>query len=185
MAPMIPDPCRFPALGKDRVSRFVSAGLFTLAACWVAPGGLVAQGQDTLFQSPGDSLTLAFEREVFAYPDYARRNPFKSLLGGQAGPRFESLLLLGIIYSPFVGESIALFAEGTRTMTPGTGGAPDTYEVVLTGGSYRVREGEIIGNGNVTLRTIEEHHVNIDVEELGRIDPRIMPLPRGTSGGGP
>ena len=166
--------------------RFGRMGLFILAVGSLVPGGLTGQaGQDTTARSPGDSLTLAFEREVFTYPEYARRNPFRSLLGGDEGPCFESLLLLGILYSPFAGESIALFAEGTRAVTPATASSRETYTVELTGGTYRVREGDIIGNGNVTVRTIEESQVNIEVEEYGLFDSRIMLLPRATSGGGP
>ena len=86
--------------------RIVYACLFVLTAGWLVPGALV--GQDTPTQELGDSLALAFEREVFTYPEYARRNPFKTLLAADGGgPRFESLLLLGILYSPFAGESIA------------------------------------------------------------------------------
>ena len=166
--------------------RFGCTGLFILAVGSLVPGGLAGQaGQDTTAQFSGDSLTLAFEREVFTYPEYPRRNPFKSLLGGDEGPRYESLLLLGILYSPFAGESIALFAEGTRSITPAAAGVPESYTVELTGSSYRVREGEIIGNGNVTVRTIEVDQVNIDVEEFGLFESRIMLLPRATSGGGP
>ena len=168
--------------------RFVRAGLFILAVGWLVPGGAAGQGQDTqdaAAQATADSLTLAFEREVFTYPDYARRNPFRSLLGGDEGPRFESLLLLGILYSPFAGESIALFAEGTRSVTPATAGVPETSTVEVTGGTYRVREGARVGNGNVTVRTIETDQVNIEVEEFGLYESRIMLLPRATSGGGP
>ena len=162
--------------------RFVCVGLFTLAVGWLVPEGLAGQDpQDAAAQASADSLTLSFEREVFTYPDYARRNPFKSLLGGDEGPRFESLLLLGILYSPFAGESIALLAEGTRSITPATAG----YTVDLTGGTYRVREGEIVGNGNVTVRTIGLDQVAVDVAEFGLFETRIMLLPRATSGGGP
>ncbi len=166
--------------------RFGRMGLFILAVGSLVPGGLAGQaGQDSTAQFSGDSLTLAFEREVFTYPDYPRRNPFRSLLGGDEGPRFESLLLLGILYSPFAGESIALFAEGTRAVTPSTANSRETYTVELTGGTYRVREGETIGNGNVTVQTIEVDQVNIEVEEFGLFESRIMLLPRATSGGGP
>ena len=125
--------------------RIVYACLFVLTAGWLVPGALV--GQDTPTQDLGDSLALAFEREVFTYPEYARRNPFKTLLAADGGgPRFESLLLLGILYSPFAGESIALFGEGTRSVDSGNAGAPETVTVELTGGTYRVREGATLGN---------------------------------------
>ncbi len=164
-------------------TRVVYACLFVLAAGWLVPGALV--GQDTPTQGLGDSLALAFEREVFAYPEYARRNPFKTLLSADGGgPRFESLLLLGILYSPFAGESIALFGEGTRSINPGDAGAPETTSVELTGGTYRVREGATLGN--LTVRSIERLQVTVELVEFGIMDSRTMLLPRGTSGqGGP
>ena len=166
--------------------RFVCAGFVLLAVGWLVPGGLAGQDtQGTAAQSPGDSLTLAFEREVFSYPEYARRNPFKSLLGGEEGPRFETLVLFGIIYSPFAGESIALLGEGTRTITPASPGVSETITLELTGSTYRVREGAIVGNGNVTVRSIEVDQITVDVAEFGTFETRIMLLPRATSGGGP
>ena len=166
--------------------RFVGAGFFLLAVASLVPGGLAGQDtQDTPAQTSTDSLTLAFEREVFAYPEYFRRNPFRSLLGCDEGPRFESLVLFGIIYSPFAGESIALLGEGTRTLDPGPTGAPESYTLALTGGTYRVREGEMVGNGNVTVQTIEVDQVAVEVAEFGRSETKIMLLPRATSGGGP
>ena len=168
------------------------AGLFMLAVGWLVPGGLAGQGlvaggglaaQEAL--ALGDSLTLAFEREVFAYPEYSRRNPFRSLLGGDEGPRFETLVLLGILYSPFAGESIALLGEGTRVLNPGALGARESYTLELTGGTYRVREGEIVGNGNVIVRTIGLDQITVEVTEFGLFEERIMLLPRATSGGDP
>ncbi len=163
--------------------RIVYACLFVLTTGWLVPGALA--GQDTPAQGLGDSLALAFEREVFAYPEYERRNPFKTLLAADGGgPRFESLLLLGILYSPFAGESIALFGEGTRSINPGTADAPETTTVELTGGTYRVREGATLGN--LTVRSIERLQVTIELVEFGIIENRTVLLPRSTSGqGGP
>ena len=49
---------------------------------------------------PPDSTALVMEREVFQYPEYARRNPFAPLLSAEGGgPRFERLVLLGIMFS--------------------------------------------------------------------------------------
>lgn len=187
MALMIPDLCRFPSRRWDRVRiRFVRAGFFLLAVGWLDPGGLAGQDtQDAPAQSPGDSLTLAFEREVFVYPEYFRRNPFKSLLGGEEGPRFEALVLFGLLTSPFAGESIALIGEGTRTVIPASLGVPETITLEVTGRTYRMREGEIVGNGNVTVRTIAVDQVIVEVAEFGRVETRIMLLPRASSGGGP
>ncbi len=190
---LIPDLCRFRSWGRDHVSiRLVYAGLFMLAVGWLVPGGLAGQGlvaggglavQDSV--ALADSLTLAFEREVFSYPEYSRRNPFRSLLGGDEGPRFETLVLLGILYSPFAGESIALLGEGTRLLNPGAPGARESYTLELTGGTYRVREGEIVGNGNVTVRTIDLDQITVEGTEFGLFEERIMLLPRATSGGDP
>ena len=183
----IPDLWRFPSWERDRVSiRFVYRGLFILAVGWLVPGELAGQGavQDSLAQST-DSLTLAFEREVFSYPQYSRRNPFESLLGGDEGPRFEALVLVAILYSPFAGESIATLGEGSRILNPAAPGVPESSTLQLTGGTYRVREGGRVGNGNVTVRTIEEDRVTVDVAEFGLFETRIMELPSATSGGGP
>jgi hypothetical protein len=162
--------------------RVVYACLFALTAGWLVPGALV--GQDTPTQL-GDSLALAFEREVFVYPEYSRRNPFKTLLTADGGgPRLENLLLLGILYSPFAGESIALFGEGTRSVNPSTPDAPETVTVELTGATYRVREGATLGN--LTVRSIERLQVTIELVEFGIMESRTLLLPRGTSGqGGP
>ena len=63
--------------------RVVYACLFVLTAGGLVPGALV--GQDTPAEQSGDSLALAFEREVFAYPEYERRNPFGTLLSADSG----------------------------------------------------------------------------------------------------
>ena len=176
-------------------TRFVYACLSMLAVGWLAPGGLDAQrliggmGQDAPAEQTGrqleDSLALAFEREVFVYPEYERRNPFKTLVSADGGgPRFENLLLLGILYSPFAGESIALFGEGTRTTTPAIGNVSETVAVELTGGTYRVREGATLGN--LTVSQIGRQQVTIELVEFGLTESRTLLLPRGVPGqGGP
>ena len=178
----IPDLRRFPSWGIDRLSsRLAYRCLFMLALGWLVPGQGAAQ------DSPAstDSLTLAFEREVFSYPQYSRRNPFRSLLGSEEGPRFESLVLVSILYSPFSAESIATLGEGTRRLNPPVPGVPDSYSLELTGATYRVREGTTVGNGNVTVRKIEANQVTVDVSEFGLFETRIMELAGATSGGGP
>ena len=79
----------------------------------VMPGAVWAQNPPSASQ---DTTELSFEREVFSYPQYARRNPFAPLLSAEGGgPRFERLILLGILYAPDGENSLALFGEGTRT----------------------------------------------------------------------
>ena len=119
------------------------------------------------------------------YPEYVRRNPFKTLLSAEGGgPRLENLLLLGILYSPFPGESIALFGEGTRTVNPASPAGPETVTVELTGGTYRVSEGATLGS--LTVSSIGRQEVTIELTEFGITETRTLLLPRGTSGqGGP
>ena len=93
-------------------------------------------------------------------------------------------MLLGILYSPFAGESIALFGEGTRTLSNVAPGVPGTLTVDLTGATYQVKEGATLGN--LTVRTIERLQVIVELVEFGIMESRTMTLPRGTSGqGGP
>ncbi len=143
------------------------------------------QGQEPVGPPLPDSTVLAFEREVFSYPEYERRNPFRTLLADEGGgPRFERLLLLGIVYSSDESRSVAVLAEGTRTVTPGVLGVADVVTVEITGGTYQVRVGDVLGN--VTIMRIDRHQIAIEVEEFGISDSRIMELPRNTAGqGGP
>jgi hypothetical protein len=61
----------------------------------------------------GAAAELAFEREVFAYPVFQRRNPFAPLLAnGAAGPRFEIMKLEGILYDADPRFSLALISAG-------------------------------------------------------------------------
>jgi hypothetical protein len=143
------------------------------------------QGQEPVEPPPVDTTALAFEREVFSYPEYERRNPFRTLLADEGGgPRFERLLLLGIVYSSDESQSVAVLAEGTRTVTPGELGVADAVTVEVTGGTYQVRVGDVVGN--VTIMRIDRGEIAIEVEEFGISDSRIMELPRNTAGqGGP
>ena len=65
---------------------------------------------------PQEPVELVFEREMFAYPTFERRSPFRSLVGDtDAGPRFEQVRLRGIIWSTDPARSVALFSEGGGT----------------------------------------------------------------------
>ena len=157
--------------------------LFVLALLLIVHPHL--EGQEPVGSAQLDTTALAFEREVFTYPVYERRNPFRTLLAGDGGgPRFERLLLLGIIYSDDPTQSLALFAEGTRTVTPAGAGVPETVTVEVTGGTYQVRNGESVGN--VTVIRIDRQQVAIEVEEFGIRESRVMAILRNTAGqGGP
>ncbi len=107
-----------------------------------------------------DTIPLVFERELFSYPDFDRRNPFEPLTGETAGPRFEDLRLLGVILSSDPQRSVALM---------GTGGGD-------AGGSFRTRTGDVIGN--VRVLEIQEDQVIVEVEEFGERDRRSLDLQR-------
>ena len=132
-------------------------------------------------QNPPDSVdaALVMEREVFEYPEYARRNPFAPLLSAEGGgPRFERLVLLGIMFSSDPASSIALFGEG----------APATAEAGMTliagTRTYRLRVGDKIGN--TTVLDIQNRSVRVAVDQFGQSEQHTMELRRRTVGqGGP
>jgi len=149
--------------------KFLSGCLLISAVCALGPDGVTGQAGA---QGTSDSLALAFEREVFVYPEYARRNPFRTLLSADdGGPRFESLLLLGILFSPFADESVALFGEGSRAVDEA-----GIITVELTGDTYRVREGDTLGS--VTIRLIERAQVTVELVEFGLTESRVVELSR-------
>ena len=152
--------------------------LCTLVA--IVPGALSAQDPPPPPPPLTDTTALVFEREIFVYPEYARRNPFRPLLTAEGGgPRFERLILLGIILADDPAQSIALFAEGSRTTV-----SPTEITVEVTGGSYRLRVGERLGT--MTVVEIQLRQVVVDVEEFGLSERRVVPLPVRTAGqGGP
>lgn len=140
----------------------------------LAPKGLLAQQngmpQDNL--PDGSETELVFEREVFAYPDYGRRNPFKALVSGDdSGPRFEDIRLLGVIVSSDPRSSVALFGVSE----PGGG---RTGPVVKT---YRARLGDRLGN--TRLLDIERRKVTVEVEEFGLTERRSLEVKRPGEGG--
>lgn len=119
--------------------------------------------------APGDTTELVFEREVFSYPSFERRNPFRPLVGGaDGGPRFDQLELLGIIQSPRPELSVALL---------GVGGASGAL-----GETYRVRQGQTLGNTRIL--DIQRSRVIVEVTEFGLTEQRVLELERPDDGGG-
>jgi len=118
-----------------------------------------------------DSVTLVFEREVFFYPQYQRRDPFAPLISGdEVGPRFEGLQLLGVIYSTDPEKSVALL--GPRAEQANDPAAMRTY---------RMRRGEHLGN--IRILQIQETRIVVEIEEFGMREQRIMQLQRPGQGG--
>jgi hypothetical protein len=137
-----------------------------------------AEGQQGVETAAGDSRELVFEREVFSYPQYDRRNPFRPLTGDETGPRFENLVLMGRILSAAPGGSVALV--GARP--PGSTRLQGPVQ------TYRLRVGDVIGNSRIL--EIRESMIVVEVEEFGlfevrtlelvRTAPRVAPPPSGT-----
>lgn len=150
-----------------------STAAAALAAALLLPAGLAAQqqggapGAQPPAGPPEEPTELVFEREVYSYPDYERRNPFRPLVSqDEAGPRFELLRLLGVIYSNDPQRSVALFGVGGG----GEGGV-----------TYRLRVGDVLGNTRVMA--IDRDRVLVEVEEFGVTEERVLELPRRGQGG--
>ncbi len=152
-----------------------------LLGCVVAlalPGGAAAQqAADTTAKPAAPPPELVFEREVFDYPSYERRNPFKPLTSNESGPRFEDIQLEGIIYSPDPKRSVALLSAGNLQQ-----GAPAPGAAGGGAQSRRVRIGESWGN----VRVVEIHRAEIvvDVNEFGTNERRTLQLARRKGQGG-
>ena len=120
---------------------------------------------------------LVSEREVFYYPRYERRNPFAPLLiGDEAGPRFEEVQLMMIIFSADPSRSVALF--GPKGGVEGLTGIAAQEAAAL---NYRVRRGDRMGN--VRILEIQRTRVVVEVQEFGLTEQRIMELRRPGEGG--
>ncbi len=105
-----------------------------------------------------------YEREIFAYPAFERRDPFLPLdPDTQAGPRFGDLALSGVLYNPQLG-SVAILTDRT------------------TGRRYRARERDIIGTARVVRIRIEEVDFVITSFGVSRRETLRVRRERGTGG---
>lgn len=120
---------------------------------------------------PADSIQLVFEREVFTYPSFERRDPFRSLADDDdLGPRFEDLVLLGVVLTPRPGSSVAVL--GARPP-----GSPSDQPATRM---FRLRSGERVGN--VRVIEIREGEVVVAVEDFGIVDTRMLTMPDPQAG---
>jgi hypothetical protein len=115
---------------------------------------------------PAPEPELVFEREVFQYPSFTRRNPFVPLEGAGGELRFEQLSLIGIMYSDDPSASVAILSTG------GVSVAEDGTVTPVAGDAYNAKVGQRIGN--TTIREIQRDRVLVDVEEFGLTDRRTM-----------
>jgi hypothetical protein len=139
---------------------------------------VVAHAQDTQQQVRAADTELVFEREVFQYPSFTRRNPFIPLEGVQGGgPRFEQLSLIGIIYSPDPGLGLATLSTG------GVQVAEDGTTSPVEGESYNLKVGESVGN--TTVVEIRRDAVIVDVEVFDEVERITMNFVSRREGGTP
>jgi hypothetical protein len=148
-----------------------------LAACaaFLALPALGRAQAPTPPQRPPREPELVYEREVFTYPTFTRRNPFVPLEGAQGGVRFEHLSLIGVMYSPDPAASVAIVSTGGYTIQDDGTLSP------VEGNAYHVKVGQRIGN--VTIREIQRDRVVVDVEEFGLTDRRTMTFLSRRQGG--
>lgn len=86
-----------------------------------------AQAASASSQGGRDEAVQVYEREVFDYPAAGRRDPFRPLNAGESiGPRFDDLLLTGVLHNPVIASVATLTDQKTRRR-------------------YRVREGDVLG----------------------------------------
>lgn len=108
--------------------------LMAFAGLGVEPA-IPAPAQDTVTAQPpaqqAAPTEAIYRRERFVYPTDNRRNPFLSLLDLEdAGPQFENLDLVGIIFGGSAGSVATLIDNATDKR-------------------YRVRRGANVGNARV------------------------------------
>jgi hypothetical protein len=153
--------------------------LAALAGMALLPVVALAQ-QDTVPPPPGQQQAeLVAEREVFRYPLYERRNPFRALVAGVEGaPRFDQLRLMGIIYSDDPGSSVAIVGTSIVQLSEDA-----TTVSIVEGRSWYLKVGQSIGN--IRVIEIRREQVVMEVEEYGLTERKIMQLETRRLGGTP
>jgi hypothetical protein len=146
-------------------------------AALIVPCALEAQDPPQPPPQPPPDTELVFNREVFQYPSFTRRNPFRPLLAAEGGPRFEQLSLIGVVYSNNPAESVAVLSTGGVTMNEDGTMSP------VEGDAYYVKAGERVGN--VTVRQILRDRVEVTVTEFDEQISRTMVFASRRQGGTP
>ncbi|MGH7539464.1 MAG: hypothetical protein ACRELC_00530 [Gemmatimonadota bacterium] len=94
-----------------------------------------------------EEVIQVYEREIFDYPSSGRRDPFRPLNAGeQVGPRFEDLVLSGVLYNPAVGSVATLTDQHT-------------------GRRFRAREGDALGE--IRVSSIRPQEVDFVITSFG------------------
>ena len=148
------------------------------AVCVLLFGGDAMAQDPPPQQQPAPDAQLVFEREVFTYPSFTRRNPFRALgVDDQGGPRFERLTLIGIMYSPDPAASVAVVTTGGVTV------AEDGTLAPVEGEASYLKVGERLGN--TTIVEIRRDAVIIDVEIFDALERHTMNFISRRPGGTP
>jgi len=154
------------------IVRFVLCGVVGMV---LVPSSVAGQAPPPQQQE----TELVFQREVFRYPQFERRNPFRPLGVGDAGAvRFEQLRLAGIIYSADPLESVAIVTTAELTVSDGGAGV-----TVTDGQAWSAKVGQTVGN--VRFLEIGQNQVLVEVEEFGIVEQKIMQLQIRRLGGTP
>lgn len=141
------------------------------------PIAAAAQTDTTTVVEEAPPTQLVFEREVFSYPTFTRRNPFAPLSSNsEGGPRFESITLRGIIFRAGSDESIALFGVGGGLQIN-----PDDTAQAASGLTRRLRRGQQWGNMRVVQ--IYSDRVVVEVTEFDISERHEMRIVRAGQGG--
>jgi hypothetical protein len=158
------------------MARSVIRGLLFLTAAGLFPVAVSAQEPPPPQTQPPQ---LVFEREVFSYPAFQRRNPFRALEAADSGgPRFEQLRLMGIIFSGDPALSVAIVGTSTVAISEDA-----TSVTVGEGDAWYLKVGQSIGN--IRLVEIRREQVVVEVEEFGLTEQKIMQLHTRRQGGTP
>jgi hypothetical protein len=128
-----------------------AAAALPAAAQEPAPAPEPAPAADTVAGEP----RLVFEREVYAYPASARRDPFRALTNAD-GPLFQDLSLRMILFSrENPGRSVALVQDASRK-------------------THRLRRGDAVGSATVV--DIGPQRVLFSVLEFGVRRQEVLEL---------
>ena len=149
-------------------------------------------GQPT--PAPLGEVEMISEREVFHYPSFQRRNPFRPLVGDESGPRFEQVELKGILYDKSNGgRSVAILglrAQAERQIqqivqrqvqAQESTTAPRQDTIYVPEPTERLRVGQKWGNMRVAA--INEDHIVLNVTEFGITEQRILRIVVRRQGG--
>ncbi len=138
-------------------SGFASAALAcaAVALALAIPRSGPAQQADTAAAATDSSAaasssdTVEYRREVFAYPEQGRRDPFSPMQSFEStGPRLDELSLSGILYGGEGGGSIVVLVDPS------------------TGARYRLRVGDSVGFAR--LDRVEPRRAIFTVQGYGR-----------------